>query len=268
MRHTRALPLLAGLLAGLLAALPAATAQAQARPSIAQLQAQIEALQSQVATGTIPGVSGYVTMDTSIPSRPRLLVSGANLQVVNGSGATDSTNGLGNVIVGYDEPVTFGVSTCSRGEFLSATLCALNAGTWALSHKSGSHNVVIGKEHNYSRYGGLVAGYRNTISGIAASVLGGTENSASRGFSVVSGGALNLATNDFASVSGGFSNTAAGIYSNVTGGMDNAATQSNASVTGGASNRAFGINSTVSGGLSRIANGTGDWVAGSLTQDQ
>ena len=38
---------------------------------------------------------------------------------------------------------------------------------------TGSHNVVVGKEHNLSSYGGLVVGWYNDISGINASVSGG-----------------------------------------------------------------------------------------------
>ncbi len=52
-----AIPFLTALL------LASAPAYAQ-RPSIAQLQAQIATLQSQVTSGTIPGVAGYVTMET------------------------------------------------------------------------------------------------------------------------------------------------------------------------------------------------------------
>src|SRR5262245_30624279 len=32
-----------------------------------------------------------------------VVITGANLRIVNGLGATDTTNGLGNVIVGYNE---------------------------------------------------------------------------------------------------------------------------------------------------------------------
>jgi hypothetical protein len=33
-----------------------------------------------------------------------VVVTGANLRIVNGLGSTDTTNGLGNLIVGYNEP--------------------------------------------------------------------------------------------------------------------------------------------------------------------
>ena len=37
--------------------------------------------------------------------------------------------------------------------------CIANGGVWAGTHKSGSHNLVVGNQHNYSSYGGFVAGW-------------------------------------------------------------------------------------------------------------
>ena len=138
----------------------------------------------------------------------------ANLQIVNGSGATDGlVDGLGNLIVGYNELRTSG------------------------NFRSGSHNLVVGKEHNFSSFGGLVAGKGSTVSGAHASVSGGRDNTAS---------------GDYASVSGGYSNTASGYQS---------------SVSGGSGNTASGFGSSVSGGTNRSALGDDDWVAGTLFED-
>ena len=79
----------------------------------------------------------------------QLVASGCNVHITNGEGHTDSINGLGNLIVGYDDNNAKGVD------------------------KTGSHNVVVGAGHSYSSYGGLVAGFRNTASGNYASVSGG-----------------------------------------------------------------------------------------------
>jgi hypothetical protein len=56
------------------------------------------------------------------------------------------------------------------------------------SIRTGSHNVVVGQEHNFSRFGGLVVGFRNEISGDFAAVSGGLINTASGDFAAVSGG--------------------------------------------------------------------------------
>src|SRR5215472_850810 len=36
-----------------------------------------------------------------------VVITGANLRIVNGLGSTETTNGLGNLIVGYNEPREF-----------------------------------------------------------------------------------------------------------------------------------------------------------------
>ena len=53
--------------------------------------------------------------------------------------------------------------------------------------------LVIGMEHNYSAFGGMVVGRNNTTSGESASVSGGYNNIASATFASVSGGSYNEA---------------------------------------------------------------------------
>jgi hypothetical protein len=111
-----------------------------------------------------------------------VFITGANLHIVNGLGSTNCTgegeetpdcpNGLGNLIVGYNE---------LRVRFDDESPEVENI-------RTGSHNVVVGREHNFSRFGGLVVGTSNTISGDFAAVSGGTGNTASGNFSSVSGG--------------------------------------------------------------------------------
>lgn len=164
--------------------------------------AQVTALLANVTRGTVQG------QDT-------IRFSGVNVQIVDGSGNTSRTvNGLGNLILGHNE---------LRGSG---------------DVRTGSHNIVVGSYHNYSSYGGLVAGYRNTISGSYASVSGGSYNAASASNASVSGGTSNIASGLLSSVSGGMYNTADGNYSSVSGGYDHDAT------------------------------GTYDWRAGGYFQDQ
>lgn len=204
------------------------------RPSIADLQAQIAALQA----NNVPNLADYLTVYFANRSTPTLLVAGANLQITNGLGSTASVNGLGNLIVGYDEVRTSGSPVCSIGYINDQAACETNGGTWSISHKSGSHNVVVGRWHDYSQYAGLVAGGNNTI------------NSAE------------------ATVSGGYNNTASGAAASVSGGLNNTASSADASVSGGYRNTASGSLATVSGGANRTASGNSDWVAGGLFQDQ
>ncbi len=166
-----------------------------------------------------------------------MVFSGVNVQVKSGSGATNGAiNGLGNLIVGYNE---------SSGQI-----------------RTGSHNMIIGMKHTYSSYGGLVAGYRNSITGISSSVSGGQINTASGFNSSISGGNGNETSGDFSSVSGGASNMANGSYSSVSGGTGNTASGSYASVSGGNGNTASGLDSSVSGGLNNTVSGNYSSISG------
>jgi hypothetical protein len=154
---------------------------------------------------------------------PNMMITGANLHVRSGSGSTDGAiNGRGNLIVGYNE--------------LRLT-----------DERSGSHNIVVGRYHSYSSFGGLVAGTSNTISGE---------------YACVSGGASNIASGDESSVGGGISNTASGNQSSICGGHGNTATNWYATVSGGGGNKAMGISSSVSGGAANTAGGDYTSVSG------
>ncbi len=258
-----------------------------ARPSIADLQSQLSAAQTQIATlqsQSVPNLAGYLTVDLSTPSRPTLRVAGANLQIVNGLGTTQTTNGLGNLIVGYNENRPAATpAQCSVGGFTDQATCEfVGFGFWGVDFRSGSHNVVVGQRQNYSRFAGLVVGYQSTINGRWASVSGGQENIAagdvssvsggyrnvaSGGGASISGGQLNKATQFFSSVSGGTTNTASGLNASVSGGNVNSALGIDSVVSGGTSNEAQATQSVVSGGRDREATGLSDWVAGLLFQD-
>eukprot|EP00457_Paulinella_chromatophora_P003089 gb/GEZN01003094.1/.p1 GENE.gb/GEZN01003094.1/~~gb/GEZN01003094.1/.p1 ORF type:complete len:657 (+),score=72.79 gb/GEZN01003094.1/:32-2002(+) len=187
------------------------------------------------------------------------IISNCNLHVRSGMGSTSTApNGLGNVIVGYNE---------------------------GSAAKTGSHNVVIGPQHTYTSYGGIVtgdfnqilapyaavvAGQRNIASGVASAVVAGEANCASgpqssvtggrdnkaRGMQAsVSGGDSNRAVGDGSSVLGGFFNTAAGLDSTTGGGSLNIAIGMDSSVSAGVSNTAYGEESSVSGGRKNLAKG-------------
>ena len=65
------------------------------------------------------------------------------------------------------------------------------------SDRTGSHNLVVGGNHNYVRFGDLVAGFENAVTGDWASV---------------SGGGLDTAGGQSSSVSGGLSASVSGTY--------------------------------------------------------
>lgn len=192
-----------------------------------------------------------------------LRLTGANLQLVDGSGDTvcggagDACTGLGNLIVGYNE---------SAGDT-----------------RTGAHSVIVGERHSYSSSGHLLAGTDNTATGVGASVLGGSMNLASGDGAVVVGGSMNHAeadesvivtgfsnwtTGQRAGIVGGQSNIASGTTSVAVGGLANFPTGGYTVVAGGLNNSAGGLGAVVSGGASRSALGEADWAAGLLFQDQ
>ena len=208
-------------------------------------QGGIAALENRVDTienNSVLKFKDFLTYDTDENGYARALFKGINVQIVSGKGATDKakTNGLGNLIVGYNE---------SNEE--------------KPNDHSGSHNIIVGKYNNYSSYGGLVVGFNNSISGPFSSVSGGAGNKATGDFSSVSGGMYNTADGKYASVSGGHTNFASGNTSSVSGGQKNTASGiTSSSVSGGFSNTASGATSTVSGGNSNTASGNSSSISG------
>jgi hypothetical protein len=219
---------------------------------VASLQATVSSLQS--AVSTLQGQLGTINANPVLQLGPYLTllpaaggpyngVSGPivqfhniNLQIVDGSGATDDNTtgllgpntsgtltGLGNLIIGYDEqnPVAFG--------------------------RGGSHNLVVGAWHGFPSVGGLVAGFANNPSGV---------------FSTVSGGENGVASGQAASVSGGYSNSASGLEASISGGQFGAASGGRSSLTGGQNNSATGFTADVTGGFDNLASGTGANVSG------
>ncbi len=216
-------------------------AQAQFGVTLSSLNSRLTAVEARTAPLSVTGNTFTIT--------------GKNVQIVDGTGRTDSVSGLGNLTVGYNELRPRGTNT-----------------------RTGSHNLIVGSGNNYSSYGGLVAGQVNTISGVFASVSGGQVNIASGAAASVSGGIFNEAGGTDASVSGGQVNMASGAAASISGGANNTATGQYASVSGGQFNDAGTLASSVSGGLDRdivpfslpgLPNVNDyDWKAGRLSETQ
>ena len=120
-----------------------------------------------------------------------IVFNGANVQIQDGTGETScendegnqaDCNGLGNLIIGYNN---------HPGK-----------------SQEGSHNLIVGWAHTTSKeaYGGVVFGSGNQILAPGATVLGGSTNIASGYASSVSGGRVNVAASQYSVVSGGANN--------------------------------------------------------------
>jgi len=117
-------------------------------------------------------------------SNKTIRFTGVNVQIVNGLGSTSGTgspidfvgvtNGTGNLIVGYNEATFFpGAPPLDR---------------------TGSHNVVVGYGHNYTKFGGAVFGRENALNGAYSSILSGTSNASDAVASAIVSGLQNTLT--------------------------------------------------------------------------
>jgi hypothetical protein len=201
----------------------------------------------------------YVSVDSGEENGlkgPHLIFRGANVHVESGSGTTVDTTGLGNLVVGYDED--------------SLAPSAID------SNRTGSHNLVIGPQHEFTASGGVVSGYANFTSANYSSVTGGECNAAGSApyafactktggaadAASVSGGLSGIASSFESSVSGGTSNTASGTISSISGGQNNTASGPSSSICGGWKNTASNFQASVSGGYSNTASNDQSSVSG------
>jgi len=209
----------------------------------------------------LPGPEGLATLNKILPhlnyvesgvgGKPTIQVSGANLQIVNGEGKTNTTNGAGNLVIGYDQ---------SREQACEEVHEECIPGI--PGRQTGSHNLIVGSGQSFTSYGGIVAGLVGTISAPYASVTGGFQNEASGERASVSGGTTNRASALFASVSGGEAGTASGESAWVSGGFLNKASGFDAAVSGGGQNTASGPFSSVSGGSNNTASASWSSISG------
>lgn len=165
----------------------------------------------------------YIDDCQSGPGYKTLRVEGANLQVVNGLGITDTTNGLGNVIVGYNE----NTSLCDR---------------------SGSHNAILGTDNSYSAYAGLVGGFRN-LAAAPYSLVFGRYNTSNYASGSILCGAFNVVGYDNSAIVGGEGNMTLSEGTVIVGGQFNSATGRDAVLGGGLNRHVAGDHDWMAGSL-------------------
>jgi hypothetical protein len=209
-RLAKAIALVAVVGAGVWTSIP--EARAQFGLTLANLNARLLVVEAKTAPISVVGTDFAIT--------------GKNVFIQDGSGQSGFNSSLGNLTIGYNE-------------------LRRNGG----NNRSGTHNLIVGDQNNYTSFGGFVAGSRNEISSRWSSVSGGNGNSASGDSSSVSGGAFNIASGELASVSGGALNTASGVFGSVSGGEFNTAAGELASVSGGQNHSAPNLHNWAAGGL-------------------
>jgi len=159
-------------------------------------------------------------INATISDSENVFFDGCNVHIRGGTAGTEDTNGRGNLIVGYNrEPPTRDVprrvTGCKwekgarkiprsrrRGLAKGASDQAPRAKqpqhrrlqSEGDPFRMGSHNIIVGDGHEYSCYGGIVAGYENRIHGAYASAVGGSDNEASEEQAATFGGWQNVAS--------------------------------------------------------------------------
>jgi hypothetical protein len=131
------------------------------------------------ASGTTP-VLAPTFVSSGVGGKPTAVFTSVNVQIVDGEGQTMSTNGEGNVVLGYAE---------NPGE------------------QTGSHDLILGEGQAYSGAGDIVGGENNDVSG-DWDLVGGDGNAVSGTGASVAGGQFNLAADPFSVVVGGCGNVA------------------------------------------------------------
>ena len=222
----------------------------------------------EAAIANLRGLNGVLSIET-LNGAKTVRLTGVNLQVVNGLNRTDTVNGTGNLIVGYDEANTFTTKPiCSIAHSIAGlelndeAACLSAGGIFSVQQKTGSHNLVMGLANGYSSFGGIVSGRFNYINEMFAAAVAGVDNRASGRFSGIFGGQGHLTQESGTTVLGGIGAQARGHLATVVGGAGNVATGENATVTGGERNTASGRTSYAAGGLINTASGQSSSTVG------
>ncbi len=177
----------------------------------------------------------------------------ANVRILNGATKTDQANGLGNLIIGYNEPHT------------------------TPKNRTGSHNLILGVGHGYESFGSIISGKNHSIQSPHAAVIGGEENEIGQlGESSVSiagqknnigitknskyaanvAGQNNTASNTHAANVAGQNNTASNTHAANVAGQNNTASNTHAANVAGQNNTASNTHAANVAGQNNTASGT------------
>ena len=120
------------------------------------LLARIEELESELAGNPLPGC---LVTEAGTGDIDDVVFEGCNVHVRNGEDDTDTVNGVGNLIVGYNEdPDDSLFNDDYNGE------------------RTGSHTLVVGASHSWTGSSGIVSGYSNVLWADDGAIIGGQGN--------------------------------------------------------------------------------------------
>ena len=130
-----------------------------------------------------------------------VVFNGCNVHVRNGEDDTDTVNGVGNLIIGYNaEPDSSLLGPDYNGE------------------RTGSHNVVVGDEHSWTGSSGIVSGFGGILWADDAAIIGSRRIKVSGVGSVAVGSQSGHVSGDYSTVVNTYGSDVNGDYSSVIGG--------------------------------------------------
>lgn len=138
-----------------------------------EIEMRIEALEAivEAQSRTISALQDRLACVDPDSSASALILEGCNVHVRNGGGATNSANGQGNLIIGYDE-------------------------NSAAASRLGSHNIVLGEEQAYDGVAQVVIG--DATGGLSAAPTGITSQGRDLGLKAGSSSLLLRRSGDIA----------------------------------------------------------------------
>ena len=150
------------------------TLVAQLQTSLNTANNTISSLQSSLATTNtnVTGLDSRLTMveGNSVLELDGLLnfnmfrgyptaeFTGVNVQINNGINSTSNLNGLGNLIVGYNESQISAPFFCSDPQYTDSVNCIGNLETWDQNVITGSHNIILGIGNSYTKFSSFIGG--------------------------------------------------------------------------------------------------------------
>lgn len=226
------------------------TEMASLQKTVAGLKKTVTGLQRTVATlradnvalsdrvGSLDGLLTGVSRGKDADGYETLTISGENVQINDGSGSENTTDGLGNLIVGYDQD---------------------NLDSYA---RSGSNNLIVGDDSGWTSFGALLAGFDNRVGAEYGAITGGEGNQVTGNEASVSAGEDNTAQSAQSGIAGGVDNRTSGSADAIAGGYGNVTDAPEAVVSGGADNAADGYYSSISGGDANTSDGAYSSILG------
>lgn len=169
--------------------------------------------------------------DATVGYKNTIVIKSANLNIVNGTNGQDTTNGYGNVIIGYGR---------TQGTYGKV-----------MEEATGSHNLILGDGHRARGRHSIIAGHYNTCEGRSSLISGMSNSDNVESLAGTVSGERNIIYGRSSAITGGFLNRAYS-YSVVAGGMNNVATNCS-SIMGGRDNFTNGNLSVTIGGANNVA---------------